>query len=65
MKRSIIIFLAGAVLGGAGGFAFGIFIYPFIFLADIVGREQVDNPASRKAVATGTFIHANPNDAIH
>jgi len=65
MKKSIIVFLVGAVLGGAGGFALAIFVYPYIFLADIVSKDQVENPGSRKVVARGTFVHANPADPIH
>jgi hypothetical protein len=55
----------GAVLGAGGGFALGIFFYPYIFLADIVGAEKVENPAAKKLVARGEFIHANPSDPIH
>jgi hypothetical protein len=58
------IFVVGGILGLAGGFALGIFVYPYIFLADIVATETVD-PARKKIVATGTFIHANPADPIH
>ena len=65
MRKAIVIFIVGAVLGGAGGFALGIFFYPYIFLADIVAADKVDDKAARKIVATGTFIHANPNDPIH
>lgn len=65
MKQSIIIFLVGGVLGAAAGFALGIFVYPYFFLADIVAAEKVENTASRKVVATGMFIHANPRDPIH
>ena len=65
MKRFIITFLIGGLLGAAGGFALGIFVYPYFFLSDIVAKEQVDSPASRKLVAKGTFIHANPSDPIH
>jgi hypothetical protein len=65
VKRSIIIFLVGAVLGTAGGFALGIFVYPYLFLADIVATDRVENKASRKTVAAGEFIHANPRDPIH
>jgi hypothetical protein len=65
MKKSIIIFVVGAVLGIAGGFAIGIFVYPYLFLADIVATDKVENPAARKVVATGMFIHANPRDPIH
>jgi hypothetical protein len=65
MRRFIITFLVGGVLGTAAGFALGVFVYPYLFLADIVATEQVDNPAARKLVASGTFIHANPSDPIH
>ena len=57
--------MIGLVIGGGGGFALGIFVYPYIFLADIVGKEQVENRTSKKVVAAGKFIHANPNDPIH
>lgn len=65
MKKLIILFLVGAGLGTAAGFALGIFVYPYLFLADIVGKEQVESPGSRKVVAKGAFIHANPSDPIH
>jgi predicted small secreted protein len=65
VKKHIITFLVGAALGIAGGFALGIFVYPYIFLADIVATEKVDDRAARKMVATGAFIHANPSDPIH
>jgi len=57
-------FLAGGVLGAAAGFALGIFVYPYLFLADIVAAETV-NEAQRKVLARGSFIHANPADPIH
>ena len=65
MARSMLIFLVGGILGTAAGFAAGIFVYPYIFLADIIAAELVENPASRKVAARGTFIHANPSDPIH
>ena len=65
MKKSFIIFFAGAVLGAAVGFALGIFVYPYVFLADIVATDSVDNAVSRKVVAEGAFIHANPKDPVH
>ena len=65
MKKSIIIFLVGGALGTAGGFALGIFVYPYIFLADIVATDQVDRKAAGKVVANGMFIHANPRDPVH
>ena len=65
MKKNIIIFVVGGLLGAAAGFALGIFFYPYIFLADIVATESVANKSARKIVATGAFIHANPRDPVH
>jgi hypothetical protein len=65
MKKILISLFIGALLGGAGGFALGIFLYPYIFLSDIVAKEQVVNVAQKKIIATGKFIHANPSDPIH
>ena len=42
MRKSIVIFIVGALLGSTAGFALGIFVYPYIFLADIVASDQVD-----------------------
>lgn len=65
VARSILIFVVGAVLGLAGGFALGIFVYPFVFLADVVAAERLEDASTRSLVARGTFIHANPSDPIH
>lgn len=65
MKKSIVIFVVGGLLGTAAGFALGIFVYPYIFLADIVAMDKVEDKAARKVVASGMFIHANPRDPIH
>ncbi|MDH5513515.1 MAG: DM13 domain-containing protein [Gammaproteobacteria bacterium] len=65
MKKILVSLLIGAILGGVGGFALGIFLYPYYFLADIVAKEQVVNVAQKKVIATGKFIHANPGDPIH
>jgi len=65
MKRSILAFVLGGLLGTAAGFALGIFVYPFIFLADITASERIDDPSALRLVARGTFIHANPSDPIH
>jgi hypothetical protein len=58
-------FAAGGALGIAAGFALGIFVYPYLFLADIVAAESVDQAATRKVLARGSFVHANPSDPIH
>ena len=61
----LIAFVGGGLLGTMLGFVIGIFVYPYIFLADIVADEQLLDPDSRRVVATGTFIHANPSDPVH
>ena len=61
----VLAFVGGGVLGVAAGFALGIFFYPFIFLADVVGYERVDKAAAGKLAARGMFIHANPRDPVH
>jgi len=65
MAKSIIVFVIGGLFGTAVGFALGIFVYPYLFLADIVATERLDASASKRLVATGDFIHANPSDPIH
>ena len=65
LKKSVIVFVVGGLLGTAAGFALGIFFYPYIFLADIVATESVSNKSARKIVASGEFIHANPRDPVH
>ena len=65
MKRIIISLIVGGLLGGFVGFAAGIFVYPYIFLADIVATEDIGDVSARQLVARGAFIHANPSDPIH
>ena len=65
MLKWIVAVLGGGVVGGAIGFAAGIFVYPYIFLADIVATEVVQGAETKQAVATGGFIHADPSDPIH
>ncbi len=65
MAKWILVFVIGGLLGGVAGFAAGIFVYPYIFLADIVAAERVEDAGARKLVAKGMFIHANPSDPIH
>ena len=69
MRSYLLTFLLALLLGIAGGFALGIFVYPYIFLADIVAGDKVpEKPAGqpqRNVLARGTFVHANPSDPIH
>lgn len=43
MKKAIMIFIIGGLLGAGGGFVLGIFFYPFIFLNDIVANDTIEN----------------------
>jgi len=61
MKRLFFTF----VLGVGAGFVLGIFLYPYIFLADIVADEKLADAGARRVVATADFIHANPSDPLH
>ena len=65
MKKLFAGLLLGCLLGGAVGFAAGIFFFPYLFLADIEARETLADSAARTKVATGSFIHADPDDPVH
>jgi hypothetical protein len=64
MWRSIVIFLAGGVLGTVFGVAVGFFVFPYVFpppeaMDTLTAEEQT------AVVARGTFVQANPSDPIH
>lgn len=63
--KFVAIFVLGGLLGTGVGFAIGIFVYPYIFLADITANEQVIGAESKTVIATGTFIHADKADPVH
>src|SRR5687768_10171096 len=69
MRGYFLTFFVALILGIAGGFALGVFVYPYIFLADIVATDKVQPAApgqpERKVLARGTFVHPNPADPIH
>jgi hypothetical protein len=69
LRAYVLTFFIALILGIAGGFALGVFVYPYIFLADIVATDKVQPAApgqpERKVLARGTFVHANPSDPIH
>lgn len=52
------------VAGSVAGFGAGIVAFPYLFPPPAV-NEQVSDKESKKVVATGKFIHANPSDPIH
>ncbi len=63
--KYLALFVFGGVLGTGVGFAIGIFVYPYIFLADVTANEQVIGIENKTVVATGTFIHADKADPVH
>ncbi len=63
--KVLAIFVTGGVLGTGVGFAIGIFVYPYIFLADVTANERLTGAESKPVLATGTFIHADPADPVH
>ena len=67
-RSYLVTFLFGAILGLAGGAVLGVFAYPHVFITtDRAAREKVEKPANveRKALARGTFVHAEPSDPLH
>lgn len=63
--KYLAVFAVGGTLGVGAGFAGGIFVYPYIFLAGVVANEQLHDAASKTVVARGSFIHADPSDPVH
>ena len=63
MRLRTLGFLFVFLLGLVAGVAAGIFVYPYIFLADVVASDEV--PTARRLVADGKFVHVNPGDPIH
>lgn len=63
--KGLLIFAVGGLLGTGAGFALGIFVYPFIFLADVTATETVAGRANKAVVAVGSFVHADPRDPVH
>ena len=64
MKNFIIGIFIGGILGAVGGFAGGIFVFPYLFPPPTL-NEAVDGETSGEIVATGAFIHASPSDPVH
>lgn len=64
MFKLVVAFIIGGLLGAAGGFAGGIFVFPYLFL-DEVANEVVASPETKTIVAQGEFIHANTSDPVH
>ena len=64
MWRALTVFLLGGVFGTAFGVAAGFFAFPYVFPPP-PGMEELTVAERENLIATGSFIHANPNDPIH
>ena len=65
MARTILSFLAGAVLGTAFGVALGFFAFPYVFPPPPAAEQLSETDRRSAIIAGGTFIHANPSDPVH
>ena len=64
MKRVVIGFVVGGLLGAGLGFTVGIAVFPYLFPPPEV-NEPLTGRTQDDALARATFIHANPADPIH
>ena len=64
MRKWILAFFVGGILGTAFGVAVGFFIYPYAFPPP-PAMEVLAVDEESEVVARGTFIHANTSDPIH
>jgi hypothetical protein len=64
MRKLLLAFLVGGILGTGAGVALGFFFFPFVFPPPIAMDALSENERT-KVVATGEFLHANPADPIH
>ncbi|MCB1520002.1 MAG: DM13 domain-containing protein [Hyphomicrobiaceae bacterium] len=65
MKRGIISFLLGAILGTGFGVALGFFAFPFVFPPPPAAETLSAADKSAAVKATGSFVRHDPNDPIH
>jgi len=64
MKNFLIALLIGITIGGVGGFAGGIVVFPYLFPPPEV-NEVVTDRSESDVIATGSFVHADPSDSVH
>jgi hypothetical protein len=64
MWRFLATFFFGGVAGAAFGVALGFFLFPYVFPPP-PAMERLTQAEQTALVASGGFIHANPNDPVH
>lgn len=62
--RRLAVFLFGCVFGTGFGVALGFFLFPYVFPPP-EAMERLTQVEKTPVVATGEFIHADPDDPIH
>ena len=62
--RTVVLIIAGLIVGAAVGFAAGIVAFPYLFPPPEV-NEPLIVKSDTDVLARATFIHANPADPIH
>jgi hypothetical protein len=65
MARTILAFIAGAIVGTVFGIAVGFFAFPYVFPLPPAAEQLTEGDRRDAVLAEGTFIHANPSDPIH
>ncbi len=65
MRRWLIPFLLGGILGTGFGVALGFFAFPYVFPPPPAAETLSTADKAAAVLARGTFIHANPSDPIH
>jgi hypothetical protein len=65
MARTILTFIAGAIVGTAFGIAVGFFAFPYVFPPPPAAEQLSESDRRDAVLAEGMFIHANPSDPIH
>jgi hypothetical protein len=63
-RATLLAFPIGGLLGLGAGFGVGLFAFPFLFPPP-PAMETLAETERARAVATGTFIHADPSDPVH
>jgi hypothetical protein len=65
VKRWLVGFLLGGILGTGLGFAGGIFFFPYLFPPPTAVEALTETDKNSPVIARGTFIHADPSDPVH
>lgn len=65
MRKGLLWFAGGGILGLAIGAAAGVFAYPYIFLSGFVADEALTGAEHRTVVSRGEFVQTGGYDPLH